>query len=74
MEAVPLQVVPSFYTSFQKTVFLLLQTLWKLYCELKKCVGRHDDKIAFVPNCRNHFVLIGDIKEVLQKLDAFCSN
>ena len=27
-----------------------------------------------LPNCRYHIILIGNIKELLQKLDAFCFN
>ena len=38
------------------------------------CFARHDDKMCFLPNCRYHYILIGDIKELLQKLDAFCFN
>ena len=33
-----------------------------------------NDKICFLPNCRYHIILIGNIKELLQKLDAFCFN
>ena len=29
---------------------------------------------CFLPNCRYHNILIGNIKELLQKLDAFCFN
>ena len=36
------------------------------------CIARHDDKMCFLPNCRYHINLIGNIKELLQKLDAFC--
>ena len=38
------------------------------------CIAGHDDKMCFLPNCRYHIVLIGNIKELLQKLDAFCFN
>ena len=30
--------------------------------------------MCFLPNCRCHIILIGNIKELLQKLDAFCFN
>ena len=36
------------------------------------CTARQNDKTCFVPNCRYHIFLIGNIKELLQKLDAFC--
>ena len=38
------------------------------------CIAGHDDKMCFLPNCRYHIILIGNIKELLQKLDAFCFN
>ena len=30
--------------------------------------------MCFLPNCRYHIILIGNLKELLQKLDAFCFN
>ena len=30
--------------------------------------------MCFPPNCRYHIILIGNIKELLKKLDAFCFN
>ena len=30
--------------------------------------------MCFLPNCRYHFIPIGHIKKLLQKLDAFCFN
>ena len=38
------------------------------------CIAGHDDKICFLSNCRYHNIPIGNIKELLQKLDAFCTN
>ena len=40
----------------------------------ENCIARHDDKMCFLPNCRYHIPLIGNIKELLQKLVAFCFN
>ena len=37
-------------------------------------IARHGDKMCVLPNCRYHIILIGDVKELLQKLDAFCFN
>ena len=34
------------------------------------CFARHDDKTCFLHNCRYHIFLIGNIKKLLQKLDA----
>ena len=38
------------------------------------CFARRDDKMCFLLQCRFHIVLIGNIKELLQKLYAFCFN
>ena len=38
------------------------------------CIARHDDKMCFPPNCIYHIILIGEIKELLQNMDAFCFN
>ena len=40
----------------------------------KYCIAGHDDKMCFLPNCKYHIILIGNIKEMLQKLDPFCFN
>ena len=37
-------------------------------------IACHEDKMCFLPNCRYHIILIGNIKDLLQKLDAFCFN
>ena len=34
----------------------------------------HDDKMCILPNCRYHKILIGNLKELLPKLDTFCFN
>ena len=36
------------------------------------CIARHNDNMRFLPNRRDHILLIGNIKELLQNLDAFC--
>ena len=38
------------------------------------CIARPDDKIYLLPNWRYHIILIGNNKQLLQKLDAFCFN
>ena len=75
MAAVMLQVIPSFYTNDSKnSLFISAVTYEKFILSKKYCIARHDDKMCFLPNCRYHIILIGNIKELLQKLDAFCSN
>ena len=75
MAAVILQVIPSFYTNSSKnSFFIFANTYAKLFVSKAYCIARHDDKVCFLPNCIYHNILIGNIKEMLQKLDAFCFN
>ena len=75
MAAVTLQVIPSFYTNLSKNrLFISANTYEKCIVSKEYCIARHDDKMCFLPNCRYQLILIGNIKELLQKLDAFCFN
>ena len=75
MAAVMLQVIPSFYTNYSKnSLFISAKTYEKFNLSKEFCIGCHDDKMCLLPNCRYHIVLIGNIKDLLQKLDAFCFN
>ena len=70
-----LQVIPSFYTNYSKnSLFISANTYEKYIVSKEYCIARHDDKMCFLPNCRYHIILIGNIKELLQKVDAFCFN
>ena len=75
MAAVMLQVIPGFYTNYSKnSLFISAITYEKIIVSKDYCMVGHDDKMCFLPNCRYHNILIGNIKELLQKLDAFCFN
>ena len=75
MAAVMLQVIISFYTNYSKNSLLISVNTYKNYNVSKEyCIARHDDKMCFLPICRYHIFLIGNIKELPQKLDAFCFN
>ena len=75
MAAVMLQMIPSFYTNYSKnSLFISAKTYEKFIVSKEYCIARHDDNMCFLANCRNHINLIGNIKELLQKLDAFCFN
>ena len=75
MAAVMLQVIPSFYTNCSKnSLFISANTYGKYIVCKEYSIARHDDKMCFLPNCRYHIILIGNIEELLQKLDAFCFN
>ena len=75
MAAVMLQVIPSFYTNYSKNSLFISAITYENYIVCKEyCIARHDDKICFLTNCRYHIILIGNLKELLQKLDTFCFN
>ena len=75
MAAVMLQVNPSFYINYSKNSLLISANTYENYIVSKEyCIARHDDKMCFLPKCRYHNILIGNIKELLQKLDSFCFN
>ena len=70
-----LQVIPSIYTNYSKNgLFISANTYEKHIVSKENCIACHDDKMCFLPFCRCHIILIGNIKELLQKLDAFCFN
>ena len=75
MAAVLLQVILSFYANFSRnSLFIRSNTYEKQIMSKEYCIARQDDKMCFQPNCRYHIIIIGNIKELLQKLDAFCFN
>ena len=75
MAAVMLQVIPSFHTNYSKnSLFISANTYEKYIMSKEYCIADHNDKMCFLPNCRYRNILIGNIKELLQKLIAFCFN
>ena len=75
MEAVMLKMIPSFYTNYSKnSLFISANTYEKYILSKEYYIARQDDKMCFLTNFRHHINLIGNIKELLQKLDAFCFN
>ena len=75
MAAVILQMIPTFYTSYSNSsLFISANTYEKNIVSKEYRIASHDDKMCFLPNCRYHNILIGNIKALLQKLYALCSN
>ena len=75
MAALMLQVIPSFYTnSLKNSLFSSANKYQKNIVSKENSIARHDDKMCFLPNCRYHIILIGNILELLEQLDAFCFN
>ena len=75
MAAVLLHVIPSFYTNCSKNnLFISANTYEKNIVSTDYSIARHDDRMCFLPNGRYHNILIGNIEDLLQKLDAFSFN
>ena len=73
MAAIMLQSISSFYTKFlEKNLFISANTPEKYIVCKDYCIAHHDDKTCFVPACKYHIVLLGNVQELLKKLDTFC--
>ena len=73
MAAIMLQSVPSFYAKMsEKSLFISATTYEKFIVCKDYCIAHHDDKSCFLPACKYHIVLLGNVQELLKKLDTFC--
>ena len=73
MAAIMLQTIPSFYTKLsEKSLFICANTYEKYIVCKDYCVAHHDDKTCFLPSCKYHILLLGNVEELLKKLDTFC--
>ena len=75
MAAIMLQAKPSFYTKLsEKILFISANTYEKFTACKDYCIAHHDDKTCFLPSCKYHMLLHGNVEELLKKLDTFCFN
>ena len=73
MAAIMLQAKPSFYTKLSgKSLFISANTYEKFIVCKDYCIAHHDDKTCFLPSCKYHILLHGNVEELLKKLDIFC--
>ena len=73
MAAIMLQSIPSFYTKFlEKSLFISASSFEKYIVCKDYCIAHHDDKTCFLPSCKYHILLLGNVEELLKKLDTFC--
>ena len=73
MAAIMLQTIPSFYAKIsEKNLFISAKTYEKFIVCKDYCIDHHDDKTCPLPACKNHIILLGEIEELLHKLDTFC--
>ena len=73
MAAIMLQTVPSFYAKTSgKSLFISAKTYEKYIVCKDYCIAHHDEKTCSLPACKCHIIRLGEIEELLHKLDTFC--
>ena len=73
MAAIMLQSTPSFYAKISEKSHFVSATTYekKIVCK-DFCIAHHDEKTCFLPACKYHIILLGNVQELLKKLDSFC--
>ena len=75
MAAVMLQVISSFYAKYSKSNLLIFANTYEKHIVSKEyCIAHHDAIMCFLPNCRYHILLFGNVEQLLQKLDHCVSH
>ena len=73
MAAFMLQSIPSFYTKTSEESLFNSAHAYEKYIVCKDyCIAHHDDKTCFLPTCKYHIILLGNVQELLKKMDTFC--
>ena len=68
-----LQTIPSFYAKISEKSLFISATTYEKYIVCKDyCIAHHNEKTCFLPTCKYHIVLLGNLQELLKKLDTFC--
>ena len=73
MAVIMLQPIPSFYAKVSEKSLFISATTYENYIVCKDyCNAHHSEKTCFLPACKYHVVLLGNVQELLKKLDSFC--
>ena len=73
MAAIMFRTIPSFYAkNSEKSLFISATTYEKLIVCKDYCIAHHDDMTCFLPSCKYHILLPGNVEELLKKLGTFC--
>ena len=73
MVAIMLQTIPSFCAKFsEKNLFISATTYEKHIVCKDYCIAHHNEKTCSLPVCKNHIILLGNVEELLKKMDTFC--
>ena len=73
MAAIMLQTIPSFYTKIsEESLFISANTYEKNIVCKDYCFAHYNDKTCFLPSCKYLILLLGNVEELLKKLDTIC--
>ena len=73
MATIMLQLIPSFYTRTSEKSLLISSNAYEKYIVCKDyCIAHHDAKTCLLPARNYHIILLGNVQELLKKLDTFC--
>ena len=73
MAAIMLQTIPSFYTKIsEKGLFRSANAYENQIVCTDFCIAHHNDKTCFLPTCKYHIILLGNVEEQPKKLDTVC--
>ena len=73
MTAIMLQTIPRFYAkNSEKSLFISATTFEKYIVCKDYCIAHHDDKACFLTAYNYHIIRLGNVEELLNKLDTFC--
>ena len=61
------------HKNFRKKSLFSANTYEKFILCKDYCIAIHDDKTCFLTSCKYHILLLGNVEELLKKLDSFCS-
>ena len=68
-----LQTITSFYTKLSENRPFISANIFEKYKVCKDyCLAHHGEKACFLPACRYHITLLGNVEELLKKLDTIC--
>ena len=68
-----LQSIPSLYAKISEKSLFISATTYEKYIVCKDyCIAHRNEKTCFLPACKYHIVLLGNVQELLKKLDTIC--
>ena len=73
MAAIIIQTIHGFYTKIsEKNLHISAKTYEKNIVCSDYCFAHHDNKTCFLPACKYHIIPLGNVEELLKKLDTLC--